>query len=71
MIGQYLSNTNENATIRILQKKFGTKQDLSVLDWVRKKILIAPLLVHFWIRHYARTVKVELGYAAGWGLRPY
>ena len=28
-----LSNTNENATIPILQKKFETKQGLSVLDW--------------------------------------
>jgi len=26
MIRQYLSNTNENATVSIFQKKFGTKQ---------------------------------------------
>ena len=29
MIGQYLSNTNENATVSISKKKFWTKQGLS------------------------------------------
>ena len=36
MIGQYLLNTNKNATVSILQKKFGAKQGLSsekILDF--------------------------------------
>jgi hypothetical protein len=32
MIGQYLSNTNESVTIPILQKKFGTKQGLGIVN---------------------------------------
>ena len=56
MIGQYLSNTNENATIRILQKNLELNKTLVYwIEWAKKfnMYYLAPLLVHFWIRHWA------------------
>jgi len=37
MIGQYLSNTNENATIRILQKNLELNKTLVYwIEWAKK-----------------------------------
>jgi len=41
MIGQYLSNTNESATIHILQKKNENKQSKYVARWST----VTPIIV--------------------------
>jgi len=45
MIGQYLSNTNENATVLILQKKFETKQGLG-WSWITMTATVVKFVPH-------------------------
>jgi len=50
MIGQYLSNTNENATVSILQKFFGTKQGLPTSFSLQPFRRAASVVCLGWIR---------------------
>jgi len=63
MIGQYLSNTNGNATIPILQKNLELNKALVYwIEWEKifSMYYLASLLIHFWIRHCASAVWIGI-----------
>jgi hypothetical protein len=55
MIGQCLSNTNESATIPILQKKFGTKQVLTLSI----SVLVCSMLEYVCTADISKLVNVK------------